>query len=146
MSVNPLRVVRGRSIENSKRASRRKGLKIISMIIALMVLISSIIIVTDRDPADTIPPVPSYDSALSGAETTLLGTRSLFNVWRNSSYLSDGLQEKMTGSVKEWTGQQYVYNAMNNLSLDNVDWETFNTSSWNHTVHYLLLFLWDLGL
>jgi hypothetical protein len=132
MSVNPLQVVRGRGESNGSKTRGRRHLKILSIFVAFIVVVSSVMIIMSGTPTVSAP-VPSHNTALSAEETSLLLMRDLFNVWQNASYLSDGLQEKIVGSANEWKGQQYVYNAMGNLSLDHVDWETFNTSSWNHT-------------
>jgi len=120
--------------ERRRRNRHRRWTAYLAVALSLLVILSGAVVVKDNYMPPTIPPTErTYESALSANETTLLAERNLTNVWKNASYLVDGLGEKITGGPQEWKGQQYVYNAMNNLSLDHVEWMTYNTSSSNHT-------------
>ena len=53
------------------------------------------------------------------------------NAWAHLEHLTS-LGERVTGTVKELEAQQYVYDCMMDFGLDEVEMESFATSSWEH--------------
>jgi hypothetical protein len=68
---------------------------------------------------------------LTGEEEALLASLDVGATIAQLEYLSD-LGEKVAGSEEETGAQQYVYDTLSAMPLDDVVLESFPTTSWNH--------------
>lgn len=68
---------------------------------------------------------------LTAGEEVLLGTLDVGGAIDQLEYLS-GLGEKVAGTEEEREAQQYVYDTLSAMPLDEVVMESFPTTSWSH--------------
>lgn len=79
--------------------------------------------------------IPAIGSAkpknLTADELELLERLDYDYAWNQLVYLSS-LGEKTAGSEEERSAQQYVFNELSMMPLDEVWWETFRVANWDH--------------
>ena len=68
---------------------------------------------------------------LTDHELEMLEELDLDHAWSQLVYLSS-LGEKTAGSAEETAAQQYVYDQFSMMPMDEVWWETFPVSNWQH--------------
>ncbi|HEY5659018.1 MAG TPA: M28 family peptidase [Myxococcota bacterium] len=82
-------------------------------------------------PADTPPLGQGSTAGLSPQEVALLGSLDTDHAMMQLAHIS-GLGEKVAGDAAERGAQQYVYDTLSAMPLDDVVMETFPTTSWGH--------------
>lgn len=90
-------------------------------------MLSAVALVLAGAPATGQEPT----DGLTAEEEGLLDTLDVAGTIDQLEYLS-GLGEKIAGTEAEWAAQQYVYDTLSALPLDDVVMETFPTTSWSH--------------
>jgi len=69
---------------------------------------------------------------LSSQEAELLRSMDIDNAMEQLMTISS-MGEKISGDPAEWAAQEYVYEQMSGMSLDEVVKETYHTTSWDHS-------------
>jgi hypothetical protein len=68
---------------------------------------------------------------LTAEEQELIDRIDYYHAWSQLEYLSS-LGEKTAGSDEERRAQQYVYDELSEMPVDEVWWETFRVGNWEH--------------
>ena len=95
--------------------------KITSFLIALSIIFST----TPAQTANATPP------ALTSIEQAVLNLLDYDRVWRQLEYLST-FPEKVSGSPEETAAQVYIYQQLEEMGMDELAWETYDSQSWVH--------------
>ena len=70
-------------------------------------------------------------SGLTSEEVAILAGLDYTAAWNDLAYLA-GLGEKVAGTAAERNAQQYVYDRLSEMAMDEVVMETFPVASWTH--------------
>ncbi len=95
--------------------------QIVSILIAVSIILSTI----PANMASATPPGPT------SSEQAVLSLLDYERVWNQLAYLST-FPEKVGGSPEEIAAQAYIYQQLDEIGMDELAWETFDSQSWVH--------------
>jgi len=100
-------------------------------ILALYLMISFVAVVLAPSTTNSLDLGGGSTSGLTAEEAALLGSLDIDNAMNELDYISS-LGERIAGTEEELFAQQYVYDKMSEMSMDEVTMESFPTTSWEH--------------
>jgi Iap family predicted aminopeptidase len=78
-----------------------------------------------------VPAIAAPPSSLTPEEQAVLSLLDYDRVWNQLEYLST-FPEKVSGSPEETAAQEYVYQQFQQMGMDEINRETFDSQSWSH--------------
>jgi len=114
------------------RETRRGGTNIMRMKISAICIGTMMLVMAGVPFVTAAPPIGQGSSAgLTDEEVAVLNSMDLDNAIYELIQISS-MGEKIAGDQAERDAQQYVYDQMSDMDLDEVTMESFPTTSWEH--------------